>query len=402
MTSWRGPLAALAAVRVAVPLAVLAASGSKLPGLPRYEYGPLTGDGPAYYSSARGLLSGWRGPAAAGLLLVPLGLLAALRLRRTRPVWAVLALALSLSLAAAFSISASGPSSAGAVGWPLLWSVPLAPLRALGVAGQDGAFAVGLALSLACNAVTVVATGYAGLLATGRRSVGLGAAALFALWPLLAGAIAGTRGWENGTWEVDAGLHMYTEPLSTALVAVGAALLLGRLTPLRLAGAGLALGYAFAVRPTNGLFAALAVLLVLWRERRAALPLLAGALVVAPIVIAFAPQRRGYDLEPASDRSGALFGSQYVGSSWTDSLLWSPRTLLVLVPVALVGALLVRSRAALLLVAGWALLNPVFYSFVRATAEHPRYLFASLPAVLVLWAAGACLAVRAVGKVRSS
>ena len=74
----------------------------------------------------------------------------------------------------------------------------------------------------------------------------------------------------------------------------------------------------------------------------------------------------------------------------------------MLLPVALVGALLVRSRAALALVVGWALLNPLFYSFVRATAGHPRYLFASLPAVLVLWAAGGALVAQAASKVRSS
>src|SRR5207244_143793 len=160
----------LVAVRVAIPLAVLAASPTRLPALPRIRFGvsggcarraePWTGDACAYYSTARALVSAWRSLGAAGLALLAL------------------------------------------------------------------AVAAGLALSLLANAATVVATAYAGLHASGRRSVALLAGALFALWPLLVAGIAGTRSWGNGTWEVEAGLHLYTEPLSTALVAVAVALVL--------------------------------------------------------------------------------------------------------------------------------------------------------------------------------
>ena len=34
------------------------------------------------------------------------------------------------------------------------------------------------------------------------------------------------------------------------------------------------------------------------------------------------------------------------------------------------------------------LLNPVFYSFYANTSLHPRFLYASLPELSVLWAAG--------------
>ena len=34
------------------------------------------------------------------------------------------------------------------------------------------------------------------------------------------------------------------------------------------------------------------------------------------------------------------------------------------------------------------LVNPVFYSFYANTAQHPRFLYASLPELFVLWAAG--------------
>ena len=81
-------------------------------------------------------------------------------------------------------------------------------------------------LTLAALAVATIATAYVGLYATGRRSIGLGAAGIFALWPLVSGQLAGHSAWENGQWNVDVGLHLYTEPLSTALVVV-----LGRTPP---------------------------------------------------------------------------------------------------------------------------------------------------------------------------
>lgn len=387
--SWRAALAALCAVRIGIPLLALAAEGHDLRVLPRYDYGPFTGDAPAYYSTARAVVSALAGPAALGLVLAVAGAAGAWWLRRRSPALALLSLALGLSLAAAAVVADSGASPAGAVGWSLLWAVPLLPLRAVHAAGHDGAFASGLVLSLAANTITVVATAYAGLYATGRRSVALVAAGLVACFPVWMWLLHGASGWGNGTWTIDAGLHMTTEPLSTALVAAGCALVLGRLTPVRLAGAGLALGYAFAVRPTNGIVAAAAVAYVVWRERRAAWPLVAGAIVVAPIWIAFLPRRTGYELKPVSDVGGALFSGSYFGSSWADSILWGPRALAILVPVALLGAFVLRRRPALLLLAVWALSNPAVYSFARATVQHPRYLFASLPAVLVLWAAGA-------------
>jgi hypothetical protein len=102
------------------------------------------------------------------------------------------------------------PPGAAVIGWSLVWAIPLAPARAAGHAGPNVAFGIGLVLSVVANAAAVVATGWAGRAASGRRSVGILAAALFALWPLLVGAVAGHRGWQNATWEIDAGLHLYT------------------------------------------------------------------------------------------------------------------------------------------------------------------------------------------------
>src|SRR5207248_1138196 len=110
------------------------------------------------------------------------------------------------------------------------------------------AFWLGLPIQLASNATTVVATGYAGRYATGRRSIGLLAAAGFAFWPLLTGVIAGHSAWDNATWTIDVGLHSYSDPLSTALTTVALALVLSpRLTTLRLVLAGGLLGFGTAV-----------------------------------------------------------------------------------------------------------------------------------------------------------
>ena len=61
----------------------------------------------------------------------------------------------------------------------------------------------------------------------------------------------------------------------------------------------------------------------------------------------------------------------------------------MLLPLVAVGVVSLRSRPVALMLLGGALANAVVYSFFRATWEHPRYLHAGLPALLVLWAAGA-------------
>jgi len=397
MNSWRGPLAVLVAVRVAIPLAALAASGTKLPGIPRYDYAPLNGDANDYYAAGRELVSTLLRQAPLTALLVLGVALAAwwgLRLRRRRPDLAWIALAapaLALGLALAVEIRFMHVSGAGAVGWPLLWAVPMAPLRALGALDPDSAFVAGLGLSLAANAVTVVATAYAGRYATGSREVGLGAATLFASWPLLTGVIAGERGWENGTWQVDAGLHLYTEPLSTALVTVAAALLLApRATPVRLWAAGGLLGFATAVRLSNALLAALALLLVWKLARQHLVPFLAGAAASVPVVASYWP--KGY--VPRFDDPKAFpqdpFSLDYLVTSWSESLLWRPATLAWLAPLALLGLVALRRRgAALLLLGGWIAATAAFYSVYESTAQHPRFLYVVLPSLLVLEAAGA-------------
>ena len=57
-------------------------------------------------------------------------------------------------------------------------------------------------------------------------------------------------------------------------------------------------------------------------------------------------------------------------------------------PLAAIGAVGMRRRWTLALLLAFLLVNPVFYSFFANTAEHPRFLYASLPELFTLWAAG--------------
>jgi hypothetical protein len=402
-------LGLLAAVRVIVPLAALVASGHGLPGLPRYNYG-YRGDASGYYSTARAILSGV--PAIrAGLVVLVLGLVVGLwlcmrawRRRPDRHPLVLLIAPLLVSAAAAAVVAAGSTASVGAVGWPLVWAVPMAPLRLAHLISERSAFGFGLALSLSANVATLVAVAYAGLYATGRRGVGVLAAALWAFWPLLAGLVAGHGAWANGTWEADTGLALYTEPLSTALCTITIALVLKpSQTAVGFVLAGLAAGYATLTRPTDSLLAALVVVVVLARlGLRPGAYVAGGGLTVLPVLLAFLPKRHGYSLS-GSGQTGVFtgFSVHNVLPTFENSPLWDGRALAVLLPLAIIGLASVAGEAAVLL-GGWVVLNTAFYAFVPITAETPRYLFAALPALLVLWAAGAAAVVRAVASVVST
>jgi hypothetical protein len=77
-----------------------------------------------------------------------------------------------------------------------------------------------------------------------------------------------------------------------------------------------------------------------------------------------------------------------VVTSWTHSSIFAPHTLAIVVPLAALGVLGVLRPWAIALVLAFLLLNPLFYSFFANTANHPRFLYASLPELFVLWAAG--------------
>ncbi len=380
-----------------MPLAALADRGHALPGLPRYEYNPRPGDAYGYYSAMRELLSAWRRPVAvSAVVLVALcaGLAVWALVRRGRGrEWIVLAIALGLSGIGTVLALAMRSAGAPTVGWPLLWSVPLLPYRAAGLDfGPNLGFAVGLTLCLLANAVVVVATAIVAVRSTGRLSIAAGAVAGLALWPFIVGVLGGHRAWGNGTWEVDTGLHLYSEPLSTALVVCAVALLLGRrLTPPLLAAAGVLLSYAAVVRLSNAVIGA-AVLLVCWAwiGARRSIVLLLGLLTFAPVEIAY--WSKGY----AGIENGLPskpFALRYIHIAWTDSLLWTPKVLLIVLPLAVLGSIAVTNRWHVALFWSAIAATAVFYSFYAVTDIHPRFFYVVFPFVVVLWMAG----VRVVG-----
>jgi hypothetical protein len=158
---------------------------------------------------------------------------------------------------------------------------------------------------------------------------------------------------------------------------------------MRLALAGCALSAASLVKVSNALLAAAALAVVcLHGRRRDALPYLAGALALAPVVLVYWPISYPTLYSNPSAWPRDPFDLGHVVASWTHSSIFTPHTLAVVLPLAIVGALGVRRPWELALVLAFLLLNPIFYSFYANTAEHPRFLYASLPELFVLWAAG--------------
>jgi hypothetical protein len=387
-------LAAAVALRAAIPLVVLALHDRKLPLVPRYHYDPRPGDAFGYYSATRALLAAWRRPVTLALLaLLLVALVIALRTlrRRGRSSWAAVAVAAGAGMAGAVLAYQMASAGAPTIGWPLVWSIPLLPYRAVGLPLDPGiAFGVGLGLSVLANGVTVVCTAVLGRLVTGREAVGLLAAGVYAVWPLLTGTIAGHDAWRNGTWLVDTGLHLYSEPVSTALV-VSALVLFAARAPgdVRLAVAGVLLSFASVVRLSNALIACAVLLVAAVRFpiRRAVL-LGVALLTFAPLEIAY--WSKGYTHLPAA--AGGLpprpFAIHYLRHAWTDSLLWRPRVLVLLVPLAVIGTLAVAPPWRRLLL--WLVVASTcaFYSVYAVTDIHPRFLYVVLPVVLVLWSGG--------------
>lgn len=407
---WWGPIGLLAAIRVAIPLAAYADAGSGLPGMPAFTRsthdGGLSGDATGFYAATREFMAAWGRMPHVVLAADVLGTLAAaavlVLLWRRRPTWrpwlvpaAVLAFGLSISV----DVHWMNPSGAAVFGWPLVWALPMLVYRGLGFGlSKHIAWDFGFALSLLCVGFTVVAVATLGRNASARRWVGILAAAFWTAWPVLVGLIAGHHAWANSQWEIEVGLHNYSEPLSTLLVTSGAALALSpRLTQMRLALAGCALSAATLVKLSNALLAAAALAIVFLRGRvRDALPFAAGAVSLAPLVAIYWPisypklfdNRHSWPRDP--------FDPAHIVSSWTHSSIFTPHTLAIVVPLAAVGIAGLLRPWQLALVLAFLLINPIFYSFYANTAMHPRFLYASLPELFVLWAAGIEVILRAV------
>jgi hypothetical protein len=372
------------AFRLAIPLAALVAEGTALPGLPAYDYGPLYGDANGYYAAARELVASAPHaavPLAATILLGAIAVVVAFRRKASSALILLLAGAV-VAIAMTVVIHQMHPSGAPVVGWPLLWAIALAPLRVLDPGfGPDEAFVVGVALW-----------------SSGKRSVGAVAAALFAVWPFVPGLVVGSRGWENGTWNVDVGLHLYTEPFSTALVVGAIALLLWpQRGDVAAVLAGLGLGYATVVKLSDCLIAAgLIAILLVSRQWRPAVLVSVGGLVSLPIVVAY--WNKGYIATyggkiSASDHPWSL---HYISSSWSDSLLFTPLLIALLVVPAIVGAVVLPTMLARAMTCVPIVLTVLTYSVYVFTAEHPRFYYVVLPLVIVLDAAAIVAAADAV------
>ena len=198
---WLLWLGALAAVRAAIPLVALA-SGGLLPGFPSYSYEGPRGDASGYIDTARALISAGASFGSLLPVLVAVAVAGAFAARwawRRFPGdrhWVIAASAAFVScLLAAVILRIEAQAPAGAVGWPLLLSIPLLPFRVIGWIDDEVAVGVGIALAIVANTVTIFATAFIGERATGSRRVGVGAAALFTFWPFLIWLLLGEQTW---------------------------------------------------------------------------------------------------------------------------------------------------------------------------------------------------------------
>ena len=129
-------LAGFVLFRVAFPLVVLARSpGRVLPGFPRYRYNPLPGDAYGYYSCARDLMATAQRNVGLMSIVLVLGIVVVVVRCFGHRGDVPQRIAVLVFVVGAFAaVLAGGVRFTGAaqVGWPLVWSVPLMPLRVLG------------------------------------------------------------------------------------------------------------------------------------------------------------------------------------------------------------------------------------------------------------------------------
>jgi hypothetical protein len=394
--SFRVWIAVFATLRVLPALVVLVANGRSLPTLPGSRYGPPNGDTYGFYAAAREFVSAWahvsRPLLALSVVALGTALVVARRLWRNGSGGAAVALvSVAIGLFTAVGVRAMVPTGAGAVGWPIVWSIPMFPLRAAGLLSYHVAYYAGIGILLAANVVTVIATA---LIA--RRfvppQIALLAPALLVAWPFLMRFVEGTDNIVYGSWLDDQGIALYAEPLSTALVAVAIALVILRTQDERAIAAGGALaGFATAVRISNITIAAvLGLSILLLRNRRAtALYAIAcagmGAIAASFWSLGYATFSGG----KSEQAPAGLFSWHYLLRSWRDSGVFDWKMLLILLPLPLIGAWSLRRHPIeLLALGGTVVVTAVFYSAYYITALHPRFLFVALPALFVLATVG--------------
>ena len=395
--SWGLLVGGCVALRLVVPLAVLVAAPAKLPLTPSYTFAPLNGDSYDYYHAVTNLdfaaskvFNGWLGIACVALLAC-FGAAGEL-VRRSGMMWLAIGLwTLGPSLVLGVLVHDMAGPGAGVIGWPLVWAFATLPLPILRLATTpDRAFAFGLAVSLAANAFTVIATAVVGRRLSGRRSVGILAAALLASWPLWTSLVAGTQAFQNGQWNVDVGLHLYTEPVSTALVAAALLLLTAEpVGPTAAMLAGLALGFSTVVKLTDGLIAAAVVAIVAIRESidRAVLVAL-GGLISLPILLGYWTHGYANDNVGVAVPAGGRYQWRFVHQNLNGSTIFTPWMLILLLPLAAIGLASLPNRYGRALLVVPIGVTVIAYAAYFWTAQHPRFFYVVMPALFILQAAG--------------
>jgi hypothetical protein len=394
--SFRVWVGILALLRILPAIVVLAANGRSLPTIPGSAYGPPTGDTYGFYAAAREFVSAWAHVSRPLLGLAVIALIAALVVARR--LWrrgsggaAVALISVAIGLFTAVGVRAMVPTGAGAVGWPIVWSIPMFPLRAAGLLSYHVAYYAGIAILLAANVGTVIATALIARRFAPPR-IALLAPVLLVVWPFLMRLVEGTGNIVYGSWLDDQGVALYAEPLSTALVAVALALVILRAEDERaIAAAGALTGFATAVRISNVTIAAvLGLSVLLLRNRRSAA--LYGIACAGLGAIAAAFWSLGYATFSGGKSEQApagLFSWHYLLRSWRDSGVFDWKMVLLLLPLPVVGAwALRRNPSDLVALGGTVVVTAGFYSAYYITALHPRFLFVALPALFVLATVG--------------
>jgi hypothetical protein len=140
LSSWWGALGLLVAIRLALPLAAYADSGSKLPGMPRWTYAGLQGDATDFYAAAREFMAAWGrvprpllGLVALAALAAAAALVLAWRRRPELRPWLVPLALFGFGLLVCVDIHWQEFSGAQVFGWPLVWGLVMLPYRAFGL-----------------------------------------------------------------------------------------------------------------------------------------------------------------------------------------------------------------------------------------------------------------------------
>jgi hypothetical protein len=165
-------------------------------------------------------------------------------------------------------------------------------------------------------------------------------------------------------------------------------------TPTTAVVVGLILGFATLTKLPNGIIAVgIALLVLVAYGVRRALVLALGGLVSLPILIGFWPH--GY-VDQSSGKgidAGALYRWSYVLDNVRDSSVFTGPMLLLLLPLAALGVVVVRGWFARTLLVWTVVATVLSFAGYYVTDQHPRFYFVALPELFLLQSAGVVLIV---------